>query len=77
MNHLLDTAIRFPTPAKVAIYPFAPYWYSIVRQKPFARKGTGWFCHWFSFNTQPSLPYPIHNKSNPPDGAFVVDEKLV
>nr|WP_321302911.1 hypothetical protein [uncultured Trichococcus sp.] len=40
-------------------------------------KGTGWFCYWFSFNTQPSLPYPIHNKSNPPDGAFVVDEKLV
>ena len=39
MNHFLDTTFRFPIPAKVSIYPFASYRYSIVRKKPFARKG--------------------------------------
>ena len=31
MNHFLDTAIRFPTPAKVAIYPFKHCLRSSVR----------------------------------------------
>lgn len=42
MNHFLDTSFRFPRPAKVSIFPFAPYRYSIVRKKPFARKGMNW-----------------------------------